>query len=100
MKAYLIGTTAGDDVCHDIVFANTVREAKVLANANYITDESENWIDIYAKRAPEFDDMENATKDEIYLKKFREGWIWWDESDQPHEENTTDQEFYQWLKSK
>lgn len=100
MKAYLIGTTVGDDVCHDIVFANTVREAKVLANTSEVTDESESWIDIYAKRAPEFDDMENATKDEINLKKFREGWIWWDEVNQPHEENTTDQEFYQWLKSK
>lgn len=76
MKAYLIGTTAGDDVCHDIVFANTVREAKVLANANDVTDEFESWIYIYAKRAPEFDNMENATKDEINLKKFREDWFW------------------------
>ena len=76
MKAYLIGTTAGDDVCHDIVFANTGREAKVLANASDVTDESENWIDIYAKRAPEFDNMENATTGEIDLKKFREGWVW------------------------
>lgn len=100
MKAYLIGTTADDDMYQDIVFANTVREAKILANISDATDESESWIDIYAKRAPEFDDMENATKDEMYLKKFREGWIWWDEVNQPHEENTTDQEFYQWLKSK
>lgn len=96
MKAYLVGVTSNSDSGQEIVFANTAKEARKIADGMDITDFAENWIDIYATRQPSFDDMENKP-DEIALKKFRDGWTWLDRSGCPNPETATDDEFFEWL---
>ncbi|WP_321388979.1 hypothetical protein [uncultured Enterococcus sp.] len=97
MKAYIVGVTSDPDSGEEIVFANTAKEARQKADCMDLTDYAESWIDIFAKRYPAFDDMENSSEDEIALKKFREGWNWFDRLNQPEEETTTDDEFFDWL---
>lgn len=97
MKAYVVGLTSNDDNGQEIVFANTSKEAVKKAMCMDITDLMESYIDVYARRSPAFDGMESASGADIMLKKFREGWTWYDLSGQPYEEETTDEEFFQWL---
>lgn len=57
MKAYLLSIKYDSDQGDAIVFENTVKEAKKKIHSTELYYDS--WIDVQAKRCPEFDGMEN-----------------------------------------
>ncbi|WP_048728755.1 hypothetical protein [Carnobacterium sp. 1290_CSPC] len=70
MKAYVLGLYSNEDAGNELVFANTVKEAK---GKNTELD-PESYIDLYAHREKAFDGMEN-TPEEVILEKMKaEGW--------------------------
>lgn len=94
MKAYLVNVKYDSDQGDAVVFANTVKEAK---NKIHSTDlEYDTWIDVQAKRSPEFDGMENHSDKELAKEMWREGWNYFDYNHVPDCETATDEEFYQW----
>ena len=93
MKAYYVSIPEDPDQGGYIIWAKTAREArKYTGDLQY-----ERWIDVTAKRYPEFDDKENLTKRELALEQWKHGW--WFDSDEPtfddYEENT-DADFLAW----
>lgn len=94
MKAYLAGLYSDPDVGNDIVFAENSKEAMKLAQYLDCTDTKESYVDVYAKRAPEFDGMENASEKELNLKMWREGWYFF-VGEYPEPDEATDEEFYE-----
>lgn len=98
MKAYLIGLNSNPDAGNEIVFAKNVKEAKKNAYNLSFTDEAENYIDIYVKRYPTFDDMENLSGKEFTRKKWREGW-WFFQDGYPDWDGSTDEDFDRWYKN-
>lgn len=70
MKAYVLGLYSNEDAGNELVFANTVKEAK---DKNTQLD-PESYIDLYAHREKVFDDMENASEEVILEKMKAEGW--------------------------
>lgn len=70
MKAYVLGLYSDEDAGNELVFANTVKEAKDK-NTELIP---ESYIDLYAHREKAFDGMENASEEDILEKMKAEGW--------------------------
>lgn len=67
MKAYVLWEKNYDEKGQFVVFAHTAAEAKKrVCSTDLDPDE---YIDVMANRAPEFDGMENATEREIAIKK-------------------------------
>jgi len=94
MKAYFL-SIRDDDMQQGgfTVFADTVQEARKQVYKKGL--DVENWIDVQAHRDKKFDGLENLTPAELANRQWREGWQWYD-IEFPHEEDTTDEEFYIW----
>ncbi len=99
MKAYMGGLYSCDEAGNAIVFAKNAKEAKKKFMGHHygIADYAENYIDIYAKRAPQFDGMENASNAELMCEQWKQGW-WFHQADVPDVETATDEDFYEWYK--
>lgn len=95
MKAYILSVKNDDDQGQQIVFAKTAREAK--KNWHWYLD-ADSFLDKLVHRAPQFDDMENATELELMTKQWQEGWRWFDNYDVPDVETATVEEFQEWCK--
>lgn len=93
MKAYKLYVANDDEGLCEVVFANTVREAKKKIDGTDLYYEE--WIDIRANRYPTFDGMEHLTKREFAKETWRHGWQWYEEAT-PEPSETTDEEFYAW----
>lgn len=91
MKAYMLGCYSDPDNGNEIVFAKTAKEARGMNNDL----DPESYIDLYAKRSPEFDDMENATHKQLMKEQWRNGW-WFGIGTPPDAETSTDEDFYEW----
>lgn len=92
MKAYVLGLYSNSDAGNELVFAKDSKEAKKL-NMDL---EPDSYIDLYANRAPHFDDMENYSHKEIMREQWREGW-WFDIGTPPSADNNVpDEAFYDW----
>lgn len=91
MKAYMLGLYSDDDQGNEIVFAKTAKEAK-----KYNRDlDPDSYIDLFAKRAPEFDGMENMSIKELMKEQWREGW-WFHQDGCPSNDESDDEVFYKW----
>lgn len=99
MNAYIAGVKDDDDAGNELIFAKTAKEAKKIAWTTDLADNADSFIDIYVKRYPEFDGMENATKEELALKKWYEGFFWLDRTGMPDCDTATDEEFLYWWKA-
>ena len=95
MKAYIGGIHSSDDAGNIIVFAQTSKEAIKLVLQDDISDYRESYIDVYAKRYPAFDGMENLSHGELMKEKWRDGWRFFDNYP-PEESESSDQDFYDW----
>lgn len=95
MKAYVVGLESNPDAGNEIVFAKNSKEAKKIAHTIELTDNKESYIDVYVKRNPTFDDMENLPQKVVDKVKWREGWRFFQEGC-PNCETATDEEFYAW----
>lgn len=93
MKAYYVEIRDDPDQGGHIVWSTTARKAR-HNTGDLVYDR---WIDVKAKRYPEFDDKEHLTKRELALEQWKQGW--WFDSDEPtfddYEENT-DADFLEW----
>lgn len=97
MKAYIVGLRSDDDVGNEIVFAKNSKEAMKKAQSLDLADWKESYIDVYAKRNNAFDGLENDS-DGILIKKWKEGWRWWDKApNMPYPEEASDDEFLEWF---
>ena len=97
MKAYILSVKNDDDQGQQIVFAKTAREAK--NNWHWYLN-ADIFLDKLVHRAPEFDDMENATELELMTKQWQEGWRWFDYNDVPDVETENIKDFENWYKKK
>lgn len=95
MKAYKLSIKDDPDQGEVIVFAKTAREAK--NNWHWYLD-ADNFLDKLVHRAPEFDDMENASDMELMTKQWQEGWRWYDCYDIPDVEEDTIEDFQAWFR--
>lgn len=97
MKAYMGGLYSSDDEGNAIVFAKNAKEAKkkFLEHPHGIADHAESYVDIYARRSPNFDGMESADEAEIMCEQWKQGW-WFHQDDVPDVEVATDEDFYIW----
>ena len=91
MKAYTLQEKGNYEAGMYVVFANTASEAKSKVGSTDL--DPDEYINIRVKRAPEFDGMEKATERELALKKWKEGWIWYDFPDMPEFGDSEDSEF-------
>lgn len=98
MKAYILGMRSDPDEGNEIVFADTVREAKKQAIGMDFYESSGDWLDLYANRYKKYDDLEHLTRKELALHQWRDGW-WWHEPGYPDPDEGTDQDFYKWYDS-
>lgn len=99
MKAYIVGLRSNDDVGNEIVFAKNSKEAMKKAQSLDLSDWKESYIDVYVKRNNAFDGLENDS-DGILIKKWQEGWSWFDKAPgMPEPETSTEQEFFDWYTS-
>lgn len=55
----------------------------------------DHYLDVYAKREPDFDGMEHEPEQIIALKQWREGRSW-EDPNQPDSDNDTDKAFFDW----
>lgn len=97
MKAYMGGLYSDPDVGNIIVFAKNAKEAKELVLADDVSDYQESYIDVYARRAHEFDGMEDKTEYELMLEKWRQCW-WFKQPNLPNPDEATDEDFHNWFK--
>lgn len=95
MKAYCLSIANNDDAGCQIVFADTAKEAKKKIGGN-LWDNLEEYIDLRANRAREYDGMENYTEVELATECWRNGWVWFDMYDMPVSELSTDDDFIRW----
>lgn len=95
MKAYITGITDDDDAGNEIVFANTAREARKMVWGSDFTAFAERYIDVYARRYPNYDGMENLSKKELALQQWHDGW-WFHQSGYLSDDEWTDEQFIQW----
>lgn len=95
MKAYKLSIKDDPDQGEVIVFAQTAREAK--NNWTQYLD-ADSFLDKLVHRAPEFDDMENASDMELMTKQWLEGWRWYDCYDVPDVEEDTVEDFQAWFR--
>lgn len=95
MKAYKLSIKDDPDQGEVIVFAKTAREAK--NNWTQYLD-ADSFLDKLVHRAPEFDDMENASDMELMTKQWLEGWRWYDCYDVPDVEEDTVEDFQAWFR--
>lgn len=91
MKAYVLGVHSNDDKGQEVVFAETAKEARKLERDL----DPESFIDLYVRRAPAFDGMENLNQRELMKAQWRDGW-WFFQDGCPREEESTDDDFYRW----
>lgn len=98
MKAYVCGIRSNDDAGNEVVFAKNSKEAMKKAQLLEILDYKESYIDVYVKRASEFDGMEDLSDKELTKVKWRNGW-WFEYIDYPDSEEGTDEEFYEWYEN-
>lgn len=96
MKAYMLFIKNDDDKGAEIVFANDSNSAKKQVWATGL--EPDGYIDVRARRAPKFDDMEHLSAREMMKEKWRDNW-WFDMSGYPDCENASDEEFFEWYDS-
>lgn len=105
MKAWILSDVTNDEYGNSLVFANTRNEAKAKHNGNGCLFETDfynsDYINIKAKRAKEFDDMENKSELDICIKLMKE-YSWYFEIEHRYEckvytEDNID-EFIQWYK--
>lgn len=92
MKAYYLSIRNDEDQGGELVFANTVQEARKQINTTDIMYDS--WIDVQAHRWKSFDDYEHLPNVELNLLKWKDGW-WWD-ANYPDPDEATDDEFRAW----
>ena len=97
MKAYKLSVKNDSDQGEVIVFAQTSREAK--KNWHWYLDAG-SFLDKLVHRAPEFDDMENATELELMTKQCQYGWRWFNYNDVPDVETATVADFMAWCNEK
>lgn len=93
MKAWLLENRNDPDQGGWIVFANTRNEARKQADRNDMMYDS--WLDVTARRAKNYDDMEKLSAAELALQTWRDGWRWFD-YEAPDPDTTTDKEFLEW----
>lgn len=98
MKAYCLSIKDNEDAGNEIVFAENARAAR--GKIGDLSDSLEEWIDLRARRAPEYDSMENLTQAQLAFQQWRNGWQWFDEYDMPDPKDATDAEFYKWYESR
>lgn len=96
MKAYCLFIRDNDDAGQEIVFADTPSGAK--KQVGDLSDSLEQYIDLGARRAKQFDGMENLTPAQLGCKQWRDGWQWFD-MDAPDPDTATDKEFIEWYES-
>ena len=94
MKAYIARNKQDDDAGSEIIFANTVKEARSSVDESLLG--YPDYIDVEVRRYPLFDGMENLSERELSKEKWRNGWRWFDYNDMPNEWESTDEEFYNW----
>lgn len=94
MKAYIVGLRSNDDVGNEIVFAKNIKEAMKKAQKLDLTDQKENFIDVYVKRKDAFDGLENDP-DGVLIKQWQEGWRF-HKGLAPEPEVSTEQDFWDW----
>lgn len=98
MKAYRLSVKDNEDAGNAIVFANTTQEARKQIYGSDLYDATDGeWIRVQAHRAKSFDDMEALSESELDLRKWKDGWRWFD-MDYPDPDTASDEEFYQWHK--
>lgn len=96
MKAYYLSIKDNEDEGTELVFANTVQEARKQVNSTDFQYDS--WIEVQAHRAKTYDGMENLTDAELAKEMWRKsGWQWFDRHT-PDPDETTDDEFIKWYK--
>lgn len=95
MKAYYLDMKDDPDAGAEIVFANTVKDAKKQAIGKDFYEMSGEWLQLQCRREKKFDGMEKLSKRELAKECWRDGW-WFFENDYPDPDEATDQAFYDW----
>lgn len=95
MKAYSLSVKDEDDAGQVIVFANTRQEARKLIYSTDLDCVVDGWISAQARRAKEYDGMENLSPAELAKEQWRNGWTFFDMY-YPEPSETTDEEFMDW----
>ena len=97
MKAWVLSDKTGYNPYSSLVWAESAGKAKAQANVDshllYQTGlEIDDWRDIAARRAKDFDNCENLSEKEICLKLIQnDGW-WFEDSDgQRYDEDNIDE---------
>ena len=95
MKAYCGELRDDPDAGMEIVFANTVKEAKRMIWGRDFTSLAESYLDLIVRRYPAFDGMETLTPKELSKVQWRDGW-WFHQSGYPDPDEGTDEDFDKW----
>lgn len=100
MKAYKLSVKDAEDAGNEIVFANTVQEARKQIYGTELWDATDGeWLRVQAHRDKRYDGMENLNSAELALHQWHDGW-WFDpDYDFPDPDTATDAEFVEWYKS-
>lgn len=92
-KAWYLDIKDDPDQGAFIVFADTRNEARGQAGQNDLI--YDRWIDVQARRAKQYDGMENLSDVELALHQWHDGWRWFD-FNYPDPDEATDEEFIKW----
>lgn len=95
MKAYYAYLRNDDDAGGEIIFANTVQEARTKAWGMDFTAFADSFIELAARRDKRYDGMEKLPAAELALHQWHDGWRWFD-MDYPDPDTATDAEFIEW----
>lgn len=99
MKAYQVDLYNDPDAGSEIIFAKNTKDARKLAHDTDLARENDHdFIDVKVMREPAFDNMENATDEEMLIKKWHEGWWFGDVSYPPKPGEISNAKFLEWLK--
>lgn len=95
MKAYCGQIRDDPDAGMEIIFANTVKEAKRRIWGSDFTSFAESYLDLEVRRYPKYDGMENLSAKELAKEQWRDGW-WFHQSGYPDADEAPDEDFYKW----
>lgn len=95
MKAYCGEVKDDPDLGMEILFANTVREAKKQFIGSEVASQADSFLDLVVRRYPLFDGMEDLSPMELAKVQWREGW-WFHQDGYPDCDTATDEDFYKW----
>lgn len=102
MKAWVVSNKHDDDLGQEIIWANTLTEAKKLMTSTGIGNWTDNYSDLRIIRHSTFDDLEKLSNKEFMKVQWIHGWRWFDTTKLPYydeiESSIVDEVWDAWYK--